>query len=123
MEAFIYILLLLLILSPKDIFSLLREGEKEKEILVAFLYVFWLVLKPATWVCVLTWNQTCDLLVNGTVLQPTEPYRPGQGAFKVLRYVGWNTFPVLQWTEFGFFVSILTKYRAKTGVILWNMNA
>ena len=34
-------------------------------------------VKPATSVCALTWNWTCNLLVCGTTFQPTEP--SGQG--------------------------------------------
>ena len=36
--------------------------------------------KPAMWVCVLTENQTHDISVDGTMLQPTEP--PGQGPYQ-----------------------------------------
>ena len=37
----------------------------------------WPGIKPATYVCALTGDQTCNILVQGTMLQPNEP--PGQG--------------------------------------------
>ena len=63
---------------PKNIFSLLlerdgrereMEGEEKKDVrekhwLVAFSHAPQLDIKPAVWVCVLTKNQTCDILVH-----------------------------------------------------------
>ena len=37
----------------------------------------WTGIKPATQVCALTGNQTHNLLLYGSTLQPTEPYWPG----------------------------------------------
>ena len=55
--------------SPVDISSLL-EREREREI----------GIKPSTQVCALTRDQTLNLLVYGTTLQPTEPHSQGEVA-------------------------------------------
>ena len=39
-------------------------------------------IELTTWVCALTGNRTCDLLVYWTTLQPTEP--PGEGDSQLL---------------------------------------
>ena len=53
-----------------------KEGERKRHKLAAFSYAPQLWIKPATWVCALIRNGTCDLLVYGTMLQPVEPSRP-----------------------------------------------
>ena len=65
--------------SPKDIFvSLLDREMRERHWLVAFLYMPWRRIEPATWVCALTGNQAHDLSFQATVLQPTELHPPGR---------------------------------------------
>ena len=41
-------------------------------------------MEPATQVCALTRNQTCDFSVEVMMLQPTEPYRPGSSIYLYL---------------------------------------
>ena len=59
---------------------------REKHLLASLLYTPQLGIKHATWVCVLTGNGTCDPLVSGTRLHPTEPHQPGLG---LLFYTDW----------------------------------
>lgn len=69
---------------PRTFFSLLLEieegksGEREKHRLVATLYEPRPGIKSTTWVPTRTGNQTCNLLISGTTLQPTESQWPGQ---------------------------------------------
>ena len=69
--------------SPEDAFLLLlRERKRNIDVrethqLVAFLCAPRPGIKPATWVCALTGNQTCDFSVYRMTLQPAEPHRPG----------------------------------------------
>ena len=63
-----------------------RERERKRETWTWERNVGWLLccmcpnrgIKPTTWIRALTRNQTHDLLVYGSTLQPTEPYQPGQ---------------------------------------------
>ena len=57
-----------------------RERERERDTsvrekypLVAFLYASRPGTKSAPWACTLMGNQTCNFLVYGMMLQPTEP--------------------------------------------------
>ena len=77
--------------SREDIFSWLLERErnggrqggrvakrkkhrcKRETWLVAFSYAPQLGIKPTAWVCALTGNRTCKLLVCGVTLKPNEP--------------------------------------------------
>ena len=45
-------------------------------------------IKPDTRICALSRNWTCNLLVHGMILQPTEPHEPGQ-----------KDFPSATWTK------------------------
>ena len=59
-----------------------RERERnidvrEKHLLAISLHTPPLGNKSKTQACALTRNQTRDLLVHGTTLQPTEPHWPG----------------------------------------------
>ena len=56
---------------------ILRERERETS-MGCLPYTSQLETEPTTWVCALTRDQTCNLLVCGTMLQPTDP--PGQGS-------------------------------------------
>ena len=49
-----------------------------------FLYAPQLGIKPATSVCALTENRTCNLLMNRTMLQPTEPLGQDDKGFNML---------------------------------------
>ena len=70
--------------SPKDIFSFHRDrvrgggrniDVKKKQQSVAFLHAPQAGIKPATWLCALTGNRTCDLSIYGPILQLTEPHQ------------------------------------------------
>ena len=62
-----------------------RERERERErhtcdreaLINCFLVVPRLVIEPETWVCAVTGKETCNLLVHGITLQPSEPPRQG----------------------------------------------
>ena len=77
--------------NSRTFFSLLsgrkeeKERERERDInmrekhqLATFSYAPQQEIKPATWVCGLTRNQTHDPLAYRMMLQPTEPHHPGQ---------------------------------------------
>lgn len=58
----------------------LREREKETS-MGCLPYSSQPGIEPATWVSALIGNQTHDLLVHRTTLQPIEPHWPGQEFF------------------------------------------
>ena len=49
---------------------------------------------PKTQACALAWNQTHDLLVYGTTLQPTEPHWPGLDLFYITQSFKVFSFPL-----------------------------
>ena len=53
------------------------SGGKMKHGLVPFSYVAQQGMEPTTWVCVLTGNRNCNILVHRTTLQPAEPHQLG----------------------------------------------
>ena len=58
------------------------ERERERETLIGGLpYAPQWGVKPATWVCALTRNQTHDLLVYGMMLQLTGQLSQGKNVF------------------------------------------
>ena len=96
--------LFLHILTQGHFFHCFWEREKHHHDLVVFRDALWTGIEPVTWVCALMGNQTQDLSVYGTRLQPTEPLWPGWGGngfVKVTTYL-WHKWQLLHIVIFAF---------------------
>ena len=77
--------------------------KEEKHLICCLSHMPWPGTEPTTPACALTGNQTCDLLVYGTVLQPTELHRPRlyhpTPSFKT-RWAAWESGRFCLWEVF-----------------------
>lgn len=114
-------------------FSLILEREEERGVrgreTLMWENIHWLLpirlnrgsSLHATWVCALTGNQTCELSVHGTILQPTEPHWSGFSFYFLRWRISWGHKYVLVILNLYYLVHT-GKFWEKNVFVKWMLN-